>query len=58
MESNKIFLFMCLNDVAENEYYTDEEEVAKQVEEANRIMGQDGDFECGDFWYMTLNKKD
>lgn len=50
MESNKIFLFMCLNDVIGNEYYTDEEEVARQVEAANELVG-------GDFWYMTLNKK-
>lgn len=42
---------MNLNDVIGDEYYTDEEEVAKRVEKCNKIVG-------GDFWYKTLTKKE
>lgn len=45
----KIYLFMCLNDVIGETYYTDEDEVKRLVEEANINFG-------GDFGYMTLTK--
>lgn len=47
----KIYLFMCLNDVLGETYYTDEEQVKKLVDEANEEYG-------GDFWYMTLEQNE
>lgn len=44
----KIYLFMSLNDVVGDRYYTDKDEVEKLVEEANKEHG-------GDFWYKTLS---
>jgi hypothetical protein len=45
----KIYLFMSLNDVLGDTYYTNEEEVKRLVEDANKEYG-------GDFWYKTLEK--
>lgn len=45
-----IYLFMCLNDVLGDTYFTDEEDVKMLVEKANKEYGED----CGDFWYKTL----
>lgn len=42
-----IYLFMCLNDVIGDTYYTSEDEVKQLVEEANNKY-------FGDFWYKTL----
>lgn len=46
----KIYLLMCLNDVIGDNYYTDESEVKKLVDEANAYVGG------GDFWYKSLTK--
>ena len=46
----KIYLFMCLNDVLGDTYFTDEEQVKKLVDEANEEYG-------GDFWYKTLTEE-
>jgi hypothetical protein len=47
----KIYLFMCLNDVIGDRYYTNEDEVKKLVEEANEKHG-------GDFWCKTLTSNE
>lgn len=48
----KIYLFMCLNDVIGDVYYTNEEEVKKLIKEANELYGE------GDFWCKTLEKNE
>lgn len=45
----KIYLFMCLNEVVDDVYYTDEEIVKDLVEQANKING-------GDFWYKEMHR--
>lgn len=42
----KIYLFMCLNDVVGDTYYTDKKEVEKLVEEAGG----------GDFWCKEISE--
>lgn len=49
-KEDNIYLFMNLNDVIGDTYYTDEEEVKKIVEESNEKY-------VGDFWYKTLERK-
>ena len=46
----KIYLFMCLNDVIGDTYYTDKEEVEKLVKMTNAEYGKN----CRDFWYKEL----
>lgn len=46
-KDGEIYLFMNLNEVLGDTYYTDVEEVKKLVDEANAEYG-------GDFWYKTV----
>ncbi len=46
----KVYLFMCLDNIIGDKYYTNEEDVKKLVEKAN------ADCECGDFWYQSLTE--
>lgn len=43
----KVYVFMCLNDIVSDTFCTDENEIKRLVEEANEEHG-------GDFWYKEL----
>lgn len=50
----EIFIIMCLGDVVESTYYTDEDKVAKKVEEMNLVAFGT---KYGDIWYKRLTSE-
>lgn len=49
-----IFIIMCLGEVIESTYYTDEDKVAKRVSDMNIVAFGT---EHGDIWYKRLTSE-
>ncbi|MBW3113542.1 hypothetical protein KYJ26_16935 [Bacillus sp. MCCB 382] len=47
---DEVYVIMWFNEISENTFYTDENEVAERVEKLNSILN-DG------YWYKKLEKK-
>jgi hypothetical protein len=47
---DKIFVIMCLNDIIDDTFYTDEDKVIDRVNHFNKIT------RTGSYWYKTLLK--
>lgn len=47
--SDKVYVLMWFNEISENTFYTNEDEVSERVEKLNKILN-------AGYWYKTLTK--